>query len=174
MRGLGRVVVLAGVLWLLTGSAVQGFGFGRHGSYAAYYYYPVAAPVAYYYPVYLAAPAYCPVSSPAPAYAVPFPAPPSSQSAEPPLGSTSKPPTISESRTGSKYPPMDDRCRIGFWNISGRDVTLKVNGQSRLLPSNRAVTLDLGRDFVWQVDSREPQRQQVPAGQASHEIILRQ
>jgi hypothetical protein len=169
-------MVLTGILWLPTVGRVQAFG--RHGGYAAYSYYPVLTPVLYYTPVYLAAPAVCAVPSPvtAPVYATPRPAPPSSPSTgEPPLGSALKrAPTFNESRSGSKYPPMDDRCQVGFWNISGRDLTLKVNGQSRLLLRNRALTLELGRDFVWQIDSREPQRQQVPADQASFEVILRQ
>lgn len=134
------------------------------------------------YPV-APAPAAVPVAPTSP-YAVPTPAPPS-QTVEPPLekpGGTSGP-KVTESRaaapailpaTAQKAPPEKDRCRVGFWNVSGRDVTLTINGQARLLPRDRSLTLDLGRQFIWQVDARPAQTERVPADNSTLEIVVRQ
>ena len=107
------------------------------------------------------------------------PAPPSAN--EPPLGTTPKrAPTITESRsqagnyTQAVGQPVSERCLIGFWNMSGRDVTLKINGQTRLLAKDRAVNLQLDRAFVWQVDHGEPTAERVPPGLRRHEVMIRQ
>lgn len=171
-------VLLAALALLLSGQWADAFGW--RSSHTVSYY-----PVFYTYPVVYSYPA-CPVPvvaapvmmAPTTPYAVPRAAPPSPrESSEPPTSSSKKQaPTINEMRSNSgtsKYPPVDDRCRVGFWNVSGRDVTIKVNGESRQLPRNRAVTLELPRDFVWQLEDREARREQVPNGQTTFEIILR-
>jgi len=65
------------------------------------------------------------------------------------------------------------RCKVGFWNITGEDVSLTIDGQERKLPKNRAVTLELGRTFVWQRSGRGPQTERVPEGENVFEVILR-
>jgi hypothetical protein len=65
------------------------------------------------------------------------------------------------------------RAKVGFWNITGADVTLTVDGQQRKLPKDRAVTLELGRTFVWQLDGRSPRLERVPDDQTVFEVILR-
>jgi hypothetical protein len=160
--------------------------------YPAYYpaYYPsyscglpvtvsYAAPA---YPIYYTTPLFCNavVTVPAPValttgpiYAVPTPAPPSS-SGKP------VPPRVSEARSGnggespkSTTVPVRERVQVGFWNVSGRDLTLTVDGQRRVLPRNRSITLSLGRQFVWQVDERTAQNEDIPAGNSTLEIVLR-
>jgi hypothetical protein len=57
--------------------------------------------------------------------------------------------------------------------VTGRDLTLTVDGQARLLPRNQSVTLTLGRQFTWQVDQRAPLTEGVPAGRNTLEIVIR-
>jgi hypothetical protein len=161
-------------------------------SYYAGYSYSVPVTVSYVapaWPVYYAmpAPVYCPpvVSVPAsvtvptgPLYAVPTPAPPS-QSFTPPSGKPA-PPQVTEMRSGTDgqppgpaVVPVKDRVQVGFWNVSGRDLTLTIDGQRRLLPRNRSITLQLGRQFVWQVDQRAAQKEDIPEGNSTLEIVLR-
>jgi hypothetical protein len=164
-------------------------------SYPVYYAtYSYRVPVAVSYaapawPVSYAAPApvVCvpvvsvPAAVPVPArplYAVPTPAPPS----QPVYPSAVKPapPQVSELRSGTDGQPpgavsvpVTDRVRVGFWNVSGRDVLLTVDGQRRVLPRNRSITLLLGRHFVWQVDERTAQTEDVPEGNSTLELVLR-
>lgn len=144
-------------------------------------YVPVVTPTL---PVFVAPPiAYCPppvaASSPAPApriYATPTPAPP----AAPPGGQP--PPGVGEARSfydayavavreeSSRIP---ERTTIGFWNHSSKDVVLKVDGQPRALKRGQSVVLSLPRQFVWQIDERQPRDEMVPAGQAGVDIVIR-
>ncbi len=105
--------------------------------------------------------------------------PPAPTTTEPVLGNMMKKgPTVTESRSlGGAYAQganVKDRCKVGFWNLTGRDVTLKVGGQTRSLPKDRAVTLDLERAFAWQLDQGDMNSERVPEDQPFHEVILRQ
>src|SRR5262249_35153469 len=154
-------------LWLL-GAPADAHGFGWRRPWSASYYAPAYYAPAYrlsYYPaVYWPQPAYqyaCPTTMPAiyyPAaplspYAQPRPAPPSG-TPEPPLQNPlQRSPKITESRYASregevaKEPPAAPKeyCKVGFWNLTGKDVTLLVDGKSHSLRRNHAVTLDLSR-----------------------------
>ena len=83
------------------------------------------------------------------------------------------------SRTrGGLYPAQateaaPGRCKVGFWNITGRDLTLTINGQARTLPKDRAVTVELERNFVWQITGRDPHSERVPEEMSVFEVILR-
>jgi len=124
-----------------------------------------------------APPDFQPVPTPAPTPKLsPRPQPvPGPTTKEPPL----RAPSVIESRSQGGVMPAEatelapGRCKIGFWNITGADVTLTVDGQERKLPKDRAVTLELGRTFVWQVSGRGPQTVRVPDGQNVFEVILR-
>ena len=119
-----------------------------------------------------------------PALAKPTPAPPSGSvepprepSREPPLPKVREAPKIIESRSHSDTsmdgaPPVG-RCRVGFWNITGRDVTLTIDGQARKIAKDHALTLELSRSFVWQLDGRPPQTERVSVEQTVYEVILR-
>jgi hypothetical protein len=69
--------------------------------------------------------------------------------------------------------PIDDRCAISFWNRSERDVTLRIEGRTRLLRRGRGLTVDLPRQFVWQQGNQVPQTLRVPAGTTTREIVIR-
>ncbi len=119
-----------------------------------------AAWCVYYYPAY---PAWC-------GYATPTPAP-----------ASRKAPRVIEERTPPAGRPADgkpaaatgERVSVGFWNVAGRDVVLKVDGTSYPVPRNRRVKLDLPRRFVWQVVGAEPQAEQVPEGKATLDLVIR-
>jgi hypothetical protein len=115
--------------------------------------------------------------------AEPTPAPPSSTPASR-SPTTSEPPTIQkraptvfEARSGTRAAQAaqasQDRCKVGFWNVTGQDVTLTIDGKSRMLAKDRAVTVDLGRDFTWQITGREPRQERVPEEMNVFEVILR-
>jgi hypothetical protein len=66
-----------------------------------------------------------------------------------------------------------DRCAVTFWNLSGRDMALTVDGQARTIPAGQNVRIDLKRDFSWTVAGRDAERQQVPAQESGVEIVIR-
>jgi hypothetical protein len=66
-----------------------------------------------------------------------------------------------------------DRCRVGFWNLSGKDVTLVVGGKTHSLARDRAITLELPRTFVWQVDQQPSNTERVADDQATFEVVIR-
>ncbi len=138
---------------------------------------------------------------PANLFAVPSAAPPSQmQTGEPPLSrptETPPPPLLPKMKSADVrenppgpvvvatrslagnasapgvLPAPKDRCRVGFWNLTGRDVTLVVDGKSHTLARDRALTLDLNRMFVWQADARGAQNEQVAEDQSTHEVVVR-
>jgi hypothetical protein len=69
--------------------------------------------------------------------------------------------------------PAGERCRVSFWNLAGRPLTVKVDGRSVVLEANRKTTLDLGHHFVWRVDDRDPHAVNVPADESGLEIVVR-
>jgi hypothetical protein len=177
----GRAIV-AGVVFVLTASSAQA-GWAWYGGYGYAYY----GPAYYYVPAYYYAPVYpvcATVVSPTrlslpPAKKVAESVPRDTTSEPPVLGDMlKKKPIITESRSPSGDQALagstKQRCKVGFWNLTGRDVSLKVDGQQRLLPKDRAVTLDLDRSFAWQIDQGQTTTERVPDEQTFHEVILRQ
>jgi len=63
--------------------------------------------------------------------------------------------------------------RVGFWNLTDRDLTVKVDGQPHALARGRGLTLTLGRQFVWQVDQRAPTNERIPEDKTTLEIVIR-
>jgi hypothetical protein len=96
----------------------------------------------------------------------------------------SPPPNIRESRSSyydafyvaprTSDQPTDGRCRVAFWNLTRRPLTLKLDGQAQVLASGQSLIRELAREFVWQIEGHEPQRQTIPAGEAGLEIVIRQ
>jgi hypothetical protein len=150
---------------------------------------PVAQPV--YVPMYTQ-PLPCPPGSwvtPVPlsqGYAIPQPAPPTpapmqKKTMEPPLDKKQAkgPPQVIEpsksfSLSGDKsgFLGAKEKCRVGFWNITGRDITLFVGEEKHVIPQNRSLTLMLDRQFSWHTGNGEPKRETVQDTDA-HEIVLR-
>jgi hypothetical protein len=152
------------------------------------YSYP--APVVYYAPAVVTYPCPVPVApavvvpaAPARPLATPQPAPPS-RSPEPPLSppAPGNPPApqVGEmryydgygaaGRAGARTP---DRCSVAFWNLSDRDLTVLVAGQSVSLPRGRSVQMELDRQFTWQIDGRPAVSERIPANESAWDILIR-
>jgi Aspartyl protease len=69
-------------------------------------------------------------------------------------------------------PPVNDRCRVGFWNLTGREVTLTVGDRTVTLAKHREISLDLERQFSWRIDGRPARLERVPNGEATLEITI--
>jgi hypothetical protein len=116
-------------------------------------------------------------------FANPLPAPPSS-TGEPPLNKkTSADPRMpiivtSHAMSGSTAPgaaPLaKNRVRVGFWNLAGRDVTVSIDGKAYKLAKDRAITLDLERQFAWQIANQPMHVERIAEGQFSHEVVIRE
>ena len=66
------------------------------------------------------------------------------------------------------------RCSVIFWNLTGRDLTLYVDGQAHRLPAQRSLKLNLPHDFSWNKENSLSHRQQVPAQEGGLEVVLRE
>jgi hypothetical protein len=184
MAGAWRLSLCVVTASMLAASSANAFG-SRLGPWrspatVSYYY---AVPYYYYCPP---LPMVIPVPDARSGYAIPTPAPPSS-TPEPPLQKApAKAVTdprlpvivVSHALGGSHVagaaPLPKDCCRVGFWNLSGRDVTLVINGKAWNLSKNRAVTLDLDRQFAWQIQGGTQHVERVPQGQSAHEVLIRE
>ncbi len=115
-----------------------------------------------------------------PTFATPTWAPPSPT---PTHNQPRRGPAVHESRSGSSLVAAKQvargqnkeggRCRAGFWNVTGRDLTLTVNGQQHLLRRDRALTLEVERQFTWQRDNQPLNKEQISADRNILEIVLR-
>jgi hypothetical protein len=189
MAGSCRVLLCVSIVLLLGGNPASAFGYWYTPAYvySSYYY----APIPVYYQYYWAVPAYS--CQPASAVtAIPADSPSTSKAdAEPPVlpaatgeppvgGMNQRPPTISATRAQSGNvvpggaPLPKDRCRVGFWNLTGREVTLTVEGKSVTLAKNRSVTMDLERNFAWQVDQRPQHVERIAEGQFAYDLVIRE
>jgi hypothetical protein len=174
-------VVFVSILTTSTASAFNGrFGFWRSPPTASNYY---AMPSPYWCPPGPTGPAVFPVPDARPMpmqYAPATPAPPSTP--EPPIKKASNDPRMpmivtSHAPSGGAVqarPLAKDRCRVGFWNLSGRDVSLTIDGKTTLLPKDRAITVDLERQFTWQVEGRPPHSERLPEGKTTHEVVIQE
>jgi hypothetical protein len=126
-----------------------------------------------------------------PSYAPPTAAPPST--APPPLAEPRKPttslspnreasPALSEARSYYDVYAVSprvsekragDRCLVDFWNLTGRELSVLVDGQQHVLSPGKSQPVDVGRRFVWKMDGRDPQAEQVAAGDSAVEIVIR-
>jgi hypothetical protein len=75
--------------------------------------------------------------------------------------------------SGSTTKPAVGRCSVAFWNLTDRDVTLKLGTQSLPLARGKSATLEMPHEFTWQVDGRESQTQKVAASETGLEIVVR-
>jgi hypothetical protein len=173
MAGISRIALLALLLGTIAVSTADAFG-GRmsmfsSASRATTSY--MAIPMTYYYHCWPAPTAtVLPVPDAYPRYAAPTPAPPS-PTKEPPIGGTDPrmPKIIARTPESAK-----ERCRVGFWNLSGRDMSVTIEGKAWSLAKNQVLTFDMERQFTWQIAGKTPQMQRVPEGLASFEVLIRE
>lgn len=115
----------------------------------------------------------------APPAALPAPPPPlPTPPAAGPVPSNSLSPMVTESR----YPPSTgvravrrptDRCSVAFWNLTARPLSLRIDGRGQVVPPGKSVTLELNRQFVWQVEGREPQVERIPVPEVALDVVIR-
>jgi hypothetical protein len=117
-----------------------------------------------------------------PTLARPQPAPASSGPVAPQTSPMNKVPAVNESRSffdayavapRPTDKPAKDRAEVGFWNLSGHDLTLKVAGQTHRLEHGKNLKLQLNRQFVWRVEDREAQSERVPDEVPGLDIVIR-
>lgn len=182
-----RVAALMAVLLLPAAASAHGF---RHRAAATYYYYPAPALVAPAVPVMVvepplaqpapppAPPCTAPMPSATPGYAQPTPAPPSAVPSLP-IRAT---PGVTETRSHfAAAPPVGTpgdwptvtTAQAGFWNLTGRDVVLTVEGQQQVLPNGTGTRRAVARQFAWRVDDRETQLERLPESAPFVEIVIR-
>lgn len=129
-------------------------------------------------------PGAAPASPTPPAQARPTPAPPSAAPVNPAPAAPARPaaPQVNESRSffdtytvsaRVSERPEAGRCSIAFWNLTNQDLALRVDGKPQVVAKGKHVTFDLGRQFVWQVEGREPQQEQLPETETGLEIVIR-
>jgi hypothetical protein len=185
-----RAVTLALLMAFPVPASAHWFG-SRRVAVAGYYYpVPVTWAPAYQPVFYLPAPpapvsvVVPPAAAAPPVYAAPVPAPPSDVPVVPIPSAppTREPPRVTESRSvPADQAPVQNVAgerrggpvRVGFWNVSDRDLVLRVDGRPQTLARGRAVTLSLGREFVWQVGGAEEQVERVPPDKSTLEIVIR-
>jgi hypothetical protein len=181
----GSLRVVSTALAMLVGGAGPACAFGGGWGAGRSAYYPVyAAPV--YGPIYnmpacqfMAPPraAARPVKEQSQPLVKPIPKE-TKQTAEPPAAGKRAPIVIESRSLGGILPEASPNlpqgmARVGFWNITGRDVTLSIDGRQRTLAKDRAVTVDLQRSFTWQVNDGVLQTERVPGEQSTFEVIIR-
>ncbi len=117
----------------------------------------------------------------------PVPYPGSQAPPSPPMPPADKPTsaTVQVSKVGDRpfydvYPVASrggaaagDLALVSFWNLSDRDLTLKVAGQTRAVAPGGRERLRLERHFVWQVEGREARSEDVADGGAGLEVVIR-
>ncbi|MSQ97083.1 MAG: hypothetical protein EXR98_21370 [Gemmataceae bacterium] len=184
MAGTSRLALGVFASLLLIVSSADAFG-GRFGIRRSSAYYSVPSTSGFWLdPNCLPLPKVLPVpdAGRTQKFATPTTAPPS-PTAEPPLQKkTSNDPRMPVITTAHSLPsgfvpgaaPLPkERCRVGFWNLSGREVTLTVDGKTWTLTKDRSLTLDLDRQFAWQIAGQALRVERVPEGQAAQEVLIR-
>ena len=169
--------LLVGLALLLTGGNEASAFNGRSwvcpsSTWSAYYYVPMQV---YYYPPVTLVPMQRGI------YANPIPAGPS-QTGEPPLSQPPMPPAKVSNELGapvvvtarSQTAARRELVRVGFWNLSGRDVRLTIEGKTWMLPRDRAITLDVERSFAWQIDQRTQRVERIADAETTYEVVIRE
>jgi hypothetical protein len=187
------VAAVLALMFSLASPSAAHFGILVHPRPVAAYYYAVPAPT-YFGPVVcvpITVPnvAVRPLAQPQAAPPSQSPEPPSAEPRLKPKEPPSSPPTPPPSKPGeprvSNYfdtysvSPKDstrtpgDRCSVSFWNLSGKELTLKIGEQRIPLGSGRHATLDLDRQFTWQIEGRSSESGKVDSTNSALEIIIR-
>jgi hypothetical protein len=69
--------------------------------------------------------------------------------------------------------PLDDQCTVSFKNLSGHPIKLTIDMQERTLTQDGSVTLPVKRQFVWRMEGREAQSEQIKPGNYALQIVIR-
>jgi hypothetical protein len=74
-------------------------------------------------------------------------------------------------KAGAK--PAGDDCSVTFLNLADRDVNLNVDGKAQVLAKGQKVVVPVLRQFIWRIEGREAQNEQIGAGANALQIVIR-
>jgi len=66
-----------------------------------------------------------------------------------------------------------DRGTLVLWNLTNREVKIKVDSQAHALAAGKSLALNVARKFVWQLEGRDPQIESIATGEVGIEIVIR-
>jgi hypothetical protein len=69
--------------------------------------------------------------------------------------------------------PADDQCTVTFTNLSDRRIKVMLGNQERNLGTGESASLPVKRQFVWHMEGREAQNEQVGTGDFALQIVIR-
>jgi hypothetical protein len=70
-------------------------------------------------------------------------------------------------------PPAGATRKVGFYNYTGRDLELKIEGNAVALPAKSFVTAEVPVRFTWRVGSAAEETTTIPANSAGVEVVLK-
>jgi hypothetical protein len=70
-------------------------------------------------------------------------------------------------------PPAGAKRKVGFYNYTGLDLELKVEGTAVTLPAKSYVTADVPTKFTWRVGTAADETTTIPADSAGVEVVLK-
>lgn len=73
-----------------------------------------------------------------------------------------------------KRAEVPTEVKVGFFNHSGRDMELTVNGEAVKLPKDQYITMKLPRNFNWSEKGGKSREAKIPDDSDGLEIVLRQ
>jgi hypothetical protein len=74
---------------------------------------------------------------------------------------------------GSERNSRTERKSVTFWNLTDAALTLKIDGQSQVVPAKSSQTLQVPGEFAWRVQGREPEVSRVPPEETGVTIMIR-
>jgi hypothetical protein len=72
-----------------------------------------------------------------------------------------------------KAKPANDQCTVTFQNLTGHAIKVIVNNREQSLAHKETATLAVLRQFVWRVEGREPQNEQMSKNDNALQIVIR-
>lgn len=72
-----------------------------------------------------------------------------------------------------KAKPANDECSVTFQNLTGRPIKVIVNNRERPLADKESAKLPVLRQFIWRVEGREPQNEQMGKNDNELQIVIR-
>jgi hypothetical protein len=69
---------------------------------------------------------------------------------------------------------VDERCTVDFWNLTDRDMVLRIeDGPAQIVPRAKNTSIAVGRQFIWQIEGRQPQTTRLERGESALQIVIR-
>ncbi len=72
-----------------------------------------------------------------------------------------------------KEKPINEQCTVTFQNLSGRPLKVIVDSRDQDLADKQVVTVPVRREFIWRVEGREPQKEQLGKNDYALQIVIR-